>query len=369
MNIVVLCLSPGHGGLELYALREIEELNQRGHACIPVVTPDSMLASQLKDSSNDYHTLTTLVQVLPLLAAYRLARLLELKNIDVLHIHWARDLNLAVLAMRLTKRRIKLVYSRHMGITRSKRDLFHRWFYTSIDLFICNSRMVEGQAYRFLPLPAERISRLYIGVTEPDLKQKNCAVFFENRGFCQRKLNLVLFGRIEHGKGQHLLVAAMQHLVQTGLDVSATLIGHIMDQDYYDKLLAEIENSELGGHIQFMGFVTQPANQMACFDLLVLTTYCETFGLVLVEAMRAGVAVIGTDAGGVPEIIEHEKTGLLIPPGNSAALAGELSRIYNDAGLRKQFAREGKNRADREFNAELHFNQLEKKLEHLRNRS
>lgn len=359
MNIVVLCLSPGYGGLELYALHEIGELSRRGHACVPVLAPGSMLASRLKGSTNDYMTLSTSVRVLPLLSAYRLARLFDLKKIDVLHIHWARDLNLAALAVHITKRRIKLVYSRHMGITRSKYDFFHRWFYASVDLFICNSRLVEEQAHRYLPLPVERIKRLYIGVTEPDLEQKDCKVFFENRDFCRRKLNLVLFGRIEYGKGQHLLVSAIQQLLKRGLDISATLIGHIMDQDYYDELLAEIEKQKLAEHIQFLGFVTQPANQMACFDLLVLTTYCETFGLVLVEAMRAGVAVIGTNAGGVPEIIEHERTGLLIPPGNSDALATALTRLYDDVNLRQQLALSGKKRADIEFNSDLHFNKLE----------
>ena len=127
-------------------------------------------------------------------------------------------------------------------------------------------------------------------------------------------------------------------------------------------LLAEIENSKLGSHIQFTGFVTQPARKMACFDLLVLTTYCETFGLVLVEAMRAGVAVIGTNAGGVPEIIEHEKTGLLIPAGNSDALADALSRLYDDVGLRQELALSGKRRADIKFNDEMHFNKLENLL-------
>ena len=98
------------------------------------------------------------------------------------------------------------------------------------------------------------------------------------------------------------------------------------------------------------------------FDVVVLLTYCETFGLVLVEAMRAGVAVIGTDAGGVPEIIEHNKTGLLIPPGDTGTLADELVKLYDDADLKSRLARAGKNRADREFNSELHFNKLEQLL-------
>lgn len=362
MNILVLCLSPGYGGLELYALREIEQLEQRGHRCIPVVAYESMLLSQLKAARHDYHILRTKVQSLPLIAAKRLARLIDKENIDVIHIHWARDLNLAALAKYFSKRRVKLVYSRHMGITRSKRDLLHRWLYSMLDLFIANTRLVEEEAHRFLPLLAKRISLLHIGVAKPDADKKNCSIFFARQNFCHRKLNIALFGRIEHGKGQHVLLAAVEKLVQQGVDVSVTLIGHIMDQAYHDKLLAKINAGKLGEHIQFMGFIEQPANQMSCFDLLVLTTYCETFGLVLAEAMRAGVAVVGTDAGGVPEIIENEKSGLLVAAGDAAALAKAISKLYNDEELKNRLAIAGKNKADEEFNEELHFNGLEQML-------
>ncbi len=362
MNILVLCLSPGYGGLELYALHEIEQLERRGHVCVPVVSCDSMLFSRLKAATHNYHVLRTSIQSLPLIAAKRLAKLIEKENISVIHIHWARDLNLAALAKYFSKRKVKLVYSRHMGITRSKRDLLHNWFYSMVDVFIANTRVVEEEAQRFLPLPAERIARLYIGVAEPDANKKDCDIFFENQNFYRRKLNLALFGRIEHGKGQHVLLIALQKLVQQGMDVSATLIGHVMDQAYHAKLLIKIETEKLEKHVQFMGFVEQPANQMGCFDLVVLTTYCETFGLVLVEAMRAGVAVIGTDAGGVPEIIKNEESGLLVPAGNAEALVAAIVKLYNNEELKNRLAIAGKSKADEKFNGELHFNTLEQML-------
>ena len=74
--------------------------------------------------------------------------------------------------------------------------------------------------------------------------------------------------------------------------------------------------------------------------------------------MRAGVAVIGTDAGGVPEIIDNKETGLLIPPGDSAALAEALYCLYEDKDKKEWLAQNGKKRADSVFDEETNFNVL-----------
>ncbi len=106
---------------------------------------------------------------------------------------------------------------------------------------------------------------------------------------------------------------------------------------------------------------------MSAFDVVVLATKQETFGLVLIEAMRNGVAVIGTNAGGVPEIIDDGKTGLLIEPDDAAGLEQCLLRLIQDAQLRESLAKVGKQKADQMFSQEQHYNRLcelmQKKIE------
>jgi glycosyltransferase involved in cell wall biosynthesis len=84
--------------------------------------------------------------------------------------------------------------------------------------------------------------------------------------------------------------------------------------------------------------------------------------LVLVEAMRAGVAVIGTDAGGVSEIIEHEQSGLLFEPGNVEQLAAYLRRLVDSSDYKISMAQHGKARADELFAEQKHFDELEQIL-------
>ncbi|HED40838.1 MAG TPA: glycosyltransferase family 1 protein [Chromatiales bacterium] len=360
MKIMILCTSAGVGGLELYAEREWRSMNESGHTCYFVGRDKGPLAQRIEAAGGGETALLLRPhwKVLPLVNALRLARYIDAHGIDIIHLHWVRDLALGVLAQRFSKCRPKLVYSRHMGITRPKKDRYHRFFYSKIDRLLVVSRQVQKEALRYLPLPPERITLLYLGVPAADRSEpQECSALLPEK-FTKRPFRIGMFGRIEHGKGQHLLVEAMAKLVNEGFEGGALIIGHVMDEDYFEQLKKRAEDGAIEEHITFAGFTESPQQVMSCCDVVVLLTYCETFGLVLVEAMRQGVAVIGTDAGGVPEIISHEESGLLIPPGDADALADSLRRLYEDEPLKQQLAENGKRNADEKFDERLHFDKL-----------
>jgi glycosyltransferase involved in cell wall biosynthesis len=133
-----------------------------------------------------------------------------------------------------------------------------------------------------------------------------------------------------------------------------------MDQNYFENIQATVRDRGLKDAVTFYGSHDNPSEIMSAFDVVVLATKKETFGLVLIEAMRSGVAVIGTNAGGVREIIEHGQTGLLVKPQDATDLAEKLRRLYQDDGERRRLADNGKNKADRLFTIEAHYTQLER---------
>lgn len=176
-----------------------------------------------------------------------------------------------------------------------------------------------------------------------------------------REVNFLIgmIGRIEAYKGQHVLIDALAILKGHNQNFSVAMAGPIMDQAYFDSLNRQIHDKGIADHVRYLGTIQEPGRLMSCCDVVVLTTYCETFGLVLVEAMRAGTAVIGTDAGGVPEIIRHHETGLLYEPGNARQLAACLAELQQDSAKRKSLAEAGKAYADRVFDEKQHFTSLE----------
>ncbi|WP_415887193.1 glycosyltransferase family 4 protein [Neptuniibacter sp. QD37_6] len=358
-SVAILCLSPGIGGLELYAYREYQALSRIGIKCFVVVSKASRLAKIFKDAGVEVYELNVSFRRLPVLSAYRLANYLRSNEIDVLHMHWGKDLILAMLAKK--RHPFYLVYTRHMVITRPKKDFLHRIQYQAVDRILTITQDMEQQAVRYLPLNEEQIKCLYLGVRAPQNNVQREDFFSEN-SFPRRKLNIALFGRVEHNKGQHLLIDAVMSLVDQGMDISVTLVGHVMNQVYKEKLQTLISEKKLSTQIRFIDFIDEPIDSMANFDVIVLATYKETFGLVLPEAMRVGVAVIGSNAGGVPEIIDDGKTGLLFTPGDSTSLAVAIRKYYENPELRLSIAIAGKNKADQKFSDQKHFEQLKSLL-------
>jgi glycosyltransferase involved in cell wall biosynthesis len=103
-----------------------------------------------------------------------------------------------------------------------------------------------------------------------------------------------------------------------------------------EHLKGRIDELKMEGAVRFLPFTTEVPALMNAFDLSLLPSRGETFGLVVIEAMAAGVPVIATDAGGVPEIIEHKQNGILIPPGDSDALAKAMRLMAENEPLRKE---------------------------------
>lgn len=361
----MLCLSPGKGGLELYAHRSTEIIEELGHKCITVCNPDSTVfkANNQLDKKRTF-LLKIFFHLLPFYAAFKLARIINANNIDVIHFHWSKDFNVAVFAKLFSSRNVKLIYTRHMAITRYKNDFYHHFLYRHIDRFIVITKQLMKEANRFLPLPESRIKLLYHGVNKPDSKTPDCDKFKSTdiSGDC---LHVAIFSRIEEGKGQHLLVEAAHALKIRNKEIHVTVIGHVMDKTYYQNLQASIHKHQLDTQFHFYPFINSASSYMACFDVIALTTHAETFGLVLIEAMQSGVAVIGSNAGGVPEIINDQDTGLLFEPGNVESLTKKIEYYYDNPDSRKKIAAHGQKFVKANFSEEQHKKSLNEILNSL----
>jgi glycosyltransferase involved in cell wall biosynthesis len=362
VKILELCLSPDLGGLELYMYRCARELS-RSHEVLSVVAADGRLPGYLNRDGLALEQLQRGNKALPLRTARRLAGIIDREGVDLLHVHWGKDLALAALAKRFSRRKPKLVYTRQMQITRPKRDFYHNFLFGQVDRIITITRALAEDMQRFLnPAYAERITPLYYGVPAPEqaLSADERAALRAEMGVAGGMFLVGLFGRIKHYKGQHLLVEAVTRARASGLNIGALIVGRAMEEEYLADLKHQVRERGLEQAIVFKDFVDNPQALMRACDAVALTTIEETFGLVLVEAMRAGVAVVGSDKGGVPEIIDHGHTGLLFKSGDAADLADQLGVMSQDPDLLARLALSGKAKADRLFDEASHFRELEK---------
>lgn len=368
MNVLELCLSAGLGGLELYVFRSSEALANsllNKNTVIAVLRQDSKLDDYYKKHSRfNIKYIKHFFSPLPLCSAKKLAAIIDSNNIDVIHMHWGKDLPLAALAKYFSQRNPALVYTRQMMITRAKDDFYHNFLYRQLDLMLTITKELEGLCKKFIPLFSDKITTLYYGVKEPKLMldEVNIKQQREKIGFKENDFIAGLIGRLEHSKGQHLLIDAIHTAKQNGHDLKALIVGHEMEPGYRDQLKNQADSLGIIDNIIFQDFTSDPQQLMQLCDCVVLASAQETFGLVLPEAMRAGVAVIGSNSGGVPEIIDHEKTGLMFETKNADSLYQQLERLFLDADFKDDLAAQGNKNADERFDNSLHFQQLEQHL-------
>jgi len=148
--------------------------------------------------------------------------------------------------------------------------------------------------------------------------------------------------RLDARKGLPYLIQAMAQ-IRSDLPNARLLIGG----DGEDRPALEREARALGltGRVEFVGAMSESAHFYRQLDLFVLPSLDEAFGLVLLEAMAAGLPVIGTRVGGVPEILEDGQQGLLVAPADSHALAKAIRTLWGDPDRRKRMAEAARQQA------------------------
>jgi glycosyltransferase involved in cell wall biosynthesis len=141
-----------------------------------------------------------------------------------------------------------------------------------------------------------------------------------------------IIGNVQAWKGQDVLVEAMARVARSHPDTRCLIVGgvHRAGSAYAAELRSRIAELGLSEHVRFAGFRDDVPDVLQALDVVVhASVRPEPFGRVILEAMALGRPVVASDAGGVPELIEHERTGLLAPPGDAGALAACLERILS----------------------------------------
>ena len=101
--------------------------------------------------------------------------------------------------------------------------------------------------------------------------------------------------------------------------------------------------------VEFVGYVESVAPLLAALDVVVVPSLSEASGLTAMEALALGVPVVASRVGGLPEVVADGSTGLLVPPGDAAAIAGAVTRLLDDPVLARSLAAAGTRRVEERF--------------------
>ena len=274
-----------------------------------------------------------------------LVMLFKKERPDVAHLNSSKIGILGAVAARIAGVR-RVIFTSHGWAFNEKRSplgkiafwIAHAVSMMLVDVTIANSRATATSAPLKWKLKTVRLSIKPIDYLE--------------RGAAREMLKLpdgFLTGTIAElhtNKGIDMLIDALQDTPDT---VSSVVIG---GGEKRAVLNDRAETRGVKRRITFLGHIDNAAHYLKAFDIFVLPSRTESLGYVLLEAGLAGLPVVATRVGGIPEIIEDGVTGLLIPPEDPEALAGAISKLAADPTYAQKLATALKSKVEKEFSFE-----------------
>jgi len=249
-----------------------------------------------------------------------------------------------VLAGALSKKKPKIVQSRHMRMTRFKDDFYHKWLYKNIKLMHAVTNEVAKQLERFIPADIRpEIKTVYLGVKEKKLlaKEQLDALYKKE----EDEFLVGIVGRIEEAKGQSVVIEALALLPK---NVKLFIVGAPMKEEYLESLKQRVEALSLKNRVHFSGFTKEVDAYMQLCDVTVMATENETFGLVVIESMANCTPVIAKNMGGPLEIIEDGVDGIFFD-GSAKDLAHKIEMLFNDKDLLEALREHALEKVHKEF--------------------
>jgi glycosyltransferase involved in cell wall biosynthesis len=225
-----------------------------------------------------------------------------------------------------------------------------RWLARGADALVTHSDVHRQMMAEEIGVPPDRIRLIPHGVeVSPDWKRPPRP---------PGPPTVVYLGRLEHRKGTLELLQAIPRVLQAVPEARFILIGadraHCPGGRTHADYLEQEFPPAVRRQVTLAGRLPQEEvdRRLQTADLFVAPSRYESFGLIFIEAMRWGTPVVGTTAGGIPEVVEDEKSGVLVAPQSPEQLADAVTRLLLDAARRELLGAAGRKRVEEEFSVE-----------------
>jgi glycosyltransferase involved in cell wall biosynthesis len=214
------------------------------------------------------------------------------------------------------------------------------------DRFVVPSQAVHDRLVNTERLPRNRIVLIENGVDTQRYNRPGGEVSRSQLGLDPNGMVVGAVGRLSPEKGLHHLLKGLAILRSHGLLVDLILVG---DGPERPRLDLDSRAFGLDGHVKFLGVRRDLPRIYAVMDVFALPSLQEASPMALLEAMAAGRPIVATSVGGVPEILENGRSGLLVTPGCPVALADGLERLTSDSALRHRLGDAARHRVAERF--------------------
>jgi len=283
------------------------------------------------------------IGIMDIAAFYKLWKIIRAENPCVLHLNSSKAGGLGALAGRLARVPI-IIFTAHGWPFNESRNAVWRAFawFASVLTILLSTKVICVSTYDRSQFRGWFFSKKLVGIRNAlppgNYVDRDAARvdLVPHGNLYKDDIWLGFIGELNRNKNVSLALKAVAKVLQAGINIFFAVVG-----DGEDRLALEDEMRELkiDQNVRFLGFISDAPKLMKAFDIFVLPSRKEGMPYVLLEAERAGVPIIASAVGGIPEIIHDGDNGLLFQSENLEQLTAALMRLCKDQELRVQFSK------------------------------
>lgn len=271
--------------------------------------------------------------------AAKMAEVIDQQKLDILHVHYAIPHAIcAIMAKDIADHDVKIVTTLHgtditvLGIDQTFKKII-KYGIEKSDAVTAVSESLVKQTVEMLDVNKE-ITTIYNFVNEEDYYKQHVPALRQQYGISNDEKVLIHISNFRKVKRVQDIIYAFKQ-IRNEVKSKLLLVG---DGPEYADMVQLVDSLGLKEEVRFLGKQTNIRELLSIADLMLLLSEKESFGLVLLEAMLCGVPSIGTNVGGIPEVIEHDKTGYTVELGDIDAAANHAIEVLTDDQLMQRLS-------------------------------
>lgn len=334
LRIIHAEAATGFGGQEHRIFKEMRAMKERGHYLEAICQPDAMLIPRLRDEGFTVHEIPMAGTGNFYKGIFQVRRILKRGEYDVLNTHSRRDTLIAGLAGRLAGTPL-IVRTRHLA--RKPNSLLS---YTRIPHRVTTDSEYVRQLLISHGVPAQHVETIYTSIDAP--KAGDRKKLRNELSLGAEDIVVGCVAVLRRPKGHQDLLTAMLPLFRQYPTLHFVLVG--AGSPVFEELKQMVDQHGVTQQVHFLGRRDDVPDLLGGMDIFALATREEALGTAFIEAGAAGLPVVGTAVGGVPETMEDGVTGLLVPLDDISALTEALHSLIRDSERRRSMGDAGRQR-------------------------
>jgi glycosyltransferase involved in cell wall biosynthesis len=354
-RILYVITKSNWGGAQRYVYDLATAVQNKGYTVLVATGGEGELTERLREAGVPLSPISSMQRDINIggeLATFKaLIRIMRDFRPDVVHINSSKAGGLGALAARYCRVK-KVIFTAHGWAFNEDRPAYQKlviWYFHYITILlnhltICVSESTKRDT-RFMPFIQKYLHVIHLGVQPVDFVEREVARIALAPGVSE-KTWIGSIAELHPIKQFPVLIRSFVKIAAAHPDVTLVIIGEGQERLKLEKLIADLS---LDGRVILAGHVAQAARYLKAFDVFVLPSRSESFGYVIAEAGLAGLPVVASAVGGIPEIITSEEDGILVPSRDEAALENALVRVIEDTALRTKLGEALKYRIEHDF--------------------